>query len=159
MSMRFDSTLGFPGEGPRAMADARRANGYYRWVALAGRLICERGAFGAPDLDRWAARVVAIAEVAPPYAVGSLLDLVDRARTGDWPGALLVWPTHWAGRILDLLVEGRYYQHDDGPPLPQELHRALWDLERLQACHRSSSGGPPLRHDAWVRRRGAWRQR
>ena len=78
----FDSTLGFPGEGPRASAEQRVVNGYYRWVALGGRLVSERESFRAPDLDRWAARVAAVAEVAPGYIVGSLLDLVDGARNG-----------------------------------------------------------------------------
>ena len=44
---------------------------------------------------------------------------------------LLVWPTHWAGRLMELLFEGRFYLQERGPPLPQELHRALWDRERL----------------------------
>ena len=90
-------------------------------------MVDERESFQAPDLDRWAARVAAVAEVAPGYIVGSLLDLVDSARNGGWPGVLLVWPTHWAGRLMELLFDGRHYLHEDGPPLPQELHRALWD--------------------------------
>jgi len=130
MSKRFDSTLGFPGEGPRATADPRRVNGYYRWVVLAGRLVYEREAFRAPDLDRWAARVAAIAEVAPGYMVGSLLDLVDGARAGECPGVLLVWPTHWAGRIMGLLVAGRYYLHEDGPPLPYRSSTGPCGTER-----------------------------
>jgi len=33
---------------------------------------------------------------------------------------------------MGLLFEGRHYLHERGPPLPQELHEALWEHERMR---------------------------
>ena len=62
----FDSTLGFPGEGPGVTADAREANAYYQWMVLAGRLVRDRHVFGVHDLGHWARQMVMIVELAPP---------------------------------------------------------------------------------------------